>query len=315
MGIKLTTEEFLKRVNDIHNGQYTYKDDLVYKNAHSYIDIKCKEHGWFKQKPYAHLNGQGCIHCGNKKSANKRKNVDHVSKLNDIHNNQYDYSDTIFNIGKEKITVKCKKHGNFDVLLKGHLRGTGCNECAIDRNAKLQKIKTFFTFVTKTNLCYNGYYTYDMSKFIYRGDVTITCPLHGEFETTYHKHVNGQGCDICHPKIKQNTTSYLKSNYIKICGDGGSNLYVLKMYDDGKPFYKIGITNNTKRRFSELPYNVDIELCYHSKDVGFIWQTERELHRKFKHKRYEPVLKFGGDTECFVLDDDDLEQIKLNFKD
>lgn len=312
MGIKLTTEEFLKRAKDIHGNQYEYKDDFVYENSHSYIDIRCKEHGWFEQKSYSHLNGQGCIHCGNKNSGRKRTNNfdDVIDRLNSIHDNFYDYSKLTYRVMKDKVDVVCPNHGTFNIQLKAHLNGTGCTKCATDRNIKLQKLKAFFTFVSKSNLCYNDYYTYDMSKFIYRGDVTVTCPLHGEFKTTYHKHLNGQGCEICHPKIKQNTTSYLKSNYIKMCGDGGSNLYVLKMYDDGKPFYKIGITNNTKRRFSELPYNVDVELCYHSKDVGFIWQTERDLHRKFKHKRYEPVFKFGGDTECFVLDDSDLKQLK-----
>ena len=55
-------EEFIEKSNLIHNNVYNY--DLVnYKNAHTKVEIICKKHGIFNQKPNSHLSGQGCPSC------------------------------------------------------------------------------------------------------------------------------------------------------------------------------------------------------------------------------------------------------------
>ena len=61
-GIKLTTEEFIKKAREIHGDKYDYS--LVdYKNAHTKIKIICPIHGEFEQAPFNHLNGKGCLKC------------------------------------------------------------------------------------------------------------------------------------------------------------------------------------------------------------------------------------------------------------
>lgn len=65
---KKTTEEFIKQAQLVHNDYYDYSL-TNYTLAHNKVKIVCKRHGLFYQKPFKHLNGQGCKICGYKKSA------------------------------------------------------------------------------------------------------------------------------------------------------------------------------------------------------------------------------------------------------
>lgn len=58
-----TKDEFLKRANNKHNFKYNYNlSDYV--NMTTHIEIECKKHGVFKQKPYTHLESKyGCNEC------------------------------------------------------------------------------------------------------------------------------------------------------------------------------------------------------------------------------------------------------------
>jgi hypothetical protein len=56
------TEDFIKSAKIVHGKKYNYS--LVdYKNRNKYVDIVCPVHGTFKQRPGAHLSGQGCPIC------------------------------------------------------------------------------------------------------------------------------------------------------------------------------------------------------------------------------------------------------------
>lgn len=53
-----------------------------------------------------------------------------ISKASKIHNNKYDYSQTIYTKNTEKVIIICKEHGGFISLAANHLRGKGCPKCA-----------------------------------------------------------------------------------------------------------------------------------------------------------------------------------------
>jgi hypothetical protein len=75
---KLTTEEFIKRADKVHNNKYNY--DLVeYKNIDSKVKILCLAHGIFEQTPYKHLQGQECSKCTNSVS---RREIKWLNSLN-----------------------------------------------------------------------------------------------------------------------------------------------------------------------------------------------------------------------------------------
>jgi len=54
--------DFERKAKKIHGNKYDYSS-VVYVNAKTHVDIKCPEHGVFKQSPCSHLNGSGCKVC------------------------------------------------------------------------------------------------------------------------------------------------------------------------------------------------------------------------------------------------------------
>lgn len=62
----LTTSEFIKKANNIHDNKYSY--NLVdYKHSFIKVKIVCSIHGPFKQLPSNHLLGHGCQYCASEK--------------------------------------------------------------------------------------------------------------------------------------------------------------------------------------------------------------------------------------------------------
>jgi Zn finger protein HypA/HybF involved in hydrogenase expression len=58
----LTTYEFISFAKEEHDDKYDYSVS-VYKSAKEPIEIVCKKHGSFYQKPNDHLDGHGCPKC------------------------------------------------------------------------------------------------------------------------------------------------------------------------------------------------------------------------------------------------------------
>jgi len=77
---KLNSETFIRKANIIHNKLYDYSYSN-YINSHTKIKIICKIHGYFEQKPYKHLNGQGCPKC---KLSKGIKNICNILEQNNI---------------------------------------------------------------------------------------------------------------------------------------------------------------------------------------------------------------------------------------
>src|SRR5690606_32832748 len=66
-GRSKTAKEIIKEFKTVHGGRYDYSlVRYIVKNKH--VDIKCKIHGVFKQRPRDHLNKQGCPKCGRYRS-------------------------------------------------------------------------------------------------------------------------------------------------------------------------------------------------------------------------------------------------------
>lgn len=83
-----------------------------------------------------------------------------------------------------------------------------------------------------------------------------------------------------------------------------SILYVVKLQNDNELFYKIGVTKHSlqirfgKTQFSKLPYQYEEIFIYETNMYDGTY-LERVLHEYNKHNKYNPLIKFGGHTECF----------------
>jgi len=62
-----------------------------------------------------------------------------IKKALAVHKNKYDYSEVDYINAKEKVKIKCKKHGMFLQNPSSHLAGSGCRKCAVEIQHNKQK--------------------------------------------------------------------------------------------------------------------------------------------------------------------------------
>ena len=165
---KLTsnTEIFISKCKKIHGELYDYS--LVnYINANTKVDIICKTHGIFKQKPSEHLSKKGCPICGGKIKMNT---ISFILKSNKKHFNKYDYSLVNYINSKTKVKIICKKHNLiFEQLPAAHISGNGCPICKESKgeeqisiflknnNIEFIRQKSFKNCKNKNNLLFDFY--------------------------------------------------------------------------------------------------------------------------------------------------------------
>lgn len=127
---KLTKESFINKSTIIHNNRYDYINTNYTGGGHD-VEIICKIHGKFYQKPHRHLMGRGCSKCGRDLVASKlRSNTEefiYKSKL--IHGDLYDYQNVIYSCNSNNVDIICKEHGTFQQSPNRHLNGRGCPIC------------------------------------------------------------------------------------------------------------------------------------------------------------------------------------------
>lgn len=131
MPAKLTQQEFIDRAIRIHGSKYDYSK-VNYTNKDAYVTIICPEHGEFEQTPNNHMKGKGCAKC---KPNHKMTQDEFIAKANQVHDNQYDYTDTIYTKSSAMVTVRCLEHGVFTQTANSHIMGHGCPECGKIKSA------------------------------------------------------------------------------------------------------------------------------------------------------------------------------------
>jgi hypothetical protein len=123
---------------------------------------------------------------------------DFVKRARGVHADTYDYPNVSYVNASTKVSIQCKKHGEFLQKPASHLAGQGCTRCAIDRR------RMSMSYYIKQFREIHGY-RYDYSKSEYaknRHDkTTIACAIHGDFLQSIIEHLRGHGCPLCgYPK-------------------------------------------------------------------------------------------------------------------
>ena len=128
-GVRLTTEEFVRKAKEKHGDRYDYSK-VAYINASTCVEIICREHGSFMQKPSLHLMGSGCPICG----GSKRLTLEEfIEKSRRVHGSKYDYSKVDYVNNSTEVTIVCPKHGDFLQTPNHHMLGSGCPLCNSSR--------------------------------------------------------------------------------------------------------------------------------------------------------------------------------------
>jgi|GEM_PF-952947 len=138
MARKLSQNEFIERLIEIHGNKFDYSDTF-YINTRTKISVICKNHGEFQILPDNHLKGQGCVKCAQENHKLTHINEKRLENLKKIHDNKYEYKN--IQIIDGQIEIYCKEHGTFEQSIYNHERGHGCNLCNID-SRKVIKYRT-----------------------------------------------------------------------------------------------------------------------------------------------------------------------------
>ena len=136
--IEKFSEEFIQKSKKIHNNKYIYSS-AVYNGANQKIEIICPIHGSFWQTVSDHLSGYGCSLCANEnRSLSQRKTLDEfIRQVNEIHQNKFDYSKSVYINDTKKIEIICTTHGSFWQSPNAHIRGQGCPKCKTSKGENI----------------------------------------------------------------------------------------------------------------------------------------------------------------------------------
>lgn len=194
---KLTLQEFIHKVTEVHGEKYRY-DKVRYVNSATKVIITCPLHGDFMQSPNRHTMGNGCPECkkiaiGN---AKRKPRETFVAQSIRLHGSRYDYSLVDYKNQYITVKIKCSLHGIFEQLPKVHALGGGCPRCSYIERGK-SKRQTLEHFINLARQTHKNKYDYSLVK--YEGlakKVKIICPYHGIFEQRAGEHCR-YGCNEC----------------------------------------------------------------------------------------------------------------------
>ena len=192
-----TNNEFINKCIEVHGNKYDYSL-TKYINNSTKIKIICEDHGEFEQTPNNHLRGQNCPFC----TGNKMTTEYFIKKAKEIHNDKYDYSETVFMKSDEKINIICPTHGKFEQLPTSHLQGFGCSKCSNKYRI------TSDEFIKNAIKIHGDKYNYNLTEYKNKNiKIKIICPTHGVFEQSPINHLNKKrGCLKCIGRDKTNET-------------------------------------------------------------------------------------------------------------
>ena len=212
-------------------------------------------------------------------------------KVRGLNNPNYDFSKVKYVHSLKKLTITCKKHGDFQILPTSFLRGQECKRCANERRAALIACTTeeFLVKITERGL---NKPKYCFSKFEYKRSnqkSIIVCKEHGEFHIRPSNFLNGQGCSKCAKRPKDRSKKTL--------------VYILTDEENQKS--KIGVSCNIDQRILILkrktPFKFSLfeTLEFDNFDEAFAF--EQCLHKILNENLCEFEETFQGHTEWFNI--------------
>lgn len=128
---RVTLDMFIERSNAMHNHKYDYsKVDWV--NTRHKVKIICPKHGVFYQKPFKHLEGQGCPSCRKNATVTQDEFIKRARKLHG--DDTYDYSLVNYVNMWTPVEIICPIHGVFSQTPAKHIKTgkhahQGCPKC------------------------------------------------------------------------------------------------------------------------------------------------------------------------------------------
>lgn len=197
---KDSRDDFVRKAKQKHGNRYLY-DDVEYVRSSAPVQIICRIHGPFPQRPDAHLRGSGCNSCAvarvsDSQRKGKAKFVEDAVAKHGL--GTYSYGAVSYVNAHTKVEIECGKHGVFWQTPAHHVnQGNGCRQCGFKRSADYSRLSKA-EFVDRASKIHKGRYSY--TDVVYKNNATpvsIYCPEHGHFDSTPSNHLAGKGCPAC----------------------------------------------------------------------------------------------------------------------
>lgn len=178
-----------------------------------------------------------------------------ISRSKKKHGERYDYSWVNYVTSKSKVKIGCKIHGEFWQIPNGHMQGSGCPACGVDRCAVARSL-TLDEFIEKAKSQHGD--RYDYSKVHYMDSymtISIICKDHGEFSQVPINHTQGNGCPTCGFAQRVNSQRQTLDEFIEKANLKHDDIYDYSEVDYIDSLTNINISCNTHGVFSQAPGN------------------------------------------------------------
>ena len=219
---------FIEKAIRRHGEKYNYSN-VEYKNINTKVEIICKVHGSFMQRPADHLSNGGCRFCGSEASVNSKRltKEDFIEKSVIVHGvGVYNYDAVEYVNNSNHVKIFCNTHKLFFMQRpQGHMAGRGCPYCA-ERGYK-PSLHGILYVLQSGNITKIGITNRSVRERL--GEINKSSGK--DFRVIHQiKFSNG----AIPQNIERNILSYLRLNYQPVdeCYDGSTECFLDVNYDD-----------------------------------------------------------------------------------
>lgn len=141
-----------------------------------------------------------------------------LERFKEVHGDKYIYSKVKYVNIETPIIIICPVHGEFQQCPSVHMRGGDCPLCSRLHQLQVKKDNYSKKFFQESSIVHHNKYSYSKAVYTKMNDlITITCPVHGEFQQKAYNHLKGSGCPKC--KGKNLTLDDLINRFKEVHGD------------------------------------------------------------------------------------------------
>lgn len=305
MGKKLTHQEFLEK---LYKKNKWFKEGMfevvgTYTESRNRIRVKNK-YGTCEVNANDLTSG---LNVGIKSAIDK--NTYCINQFKEIHGGTFDYSLVEYVNQKTPVKILCEKHGIFEQTPDVHKKGHTCNRCSIEgRTTKRETISTWL----KDNNFDNSTKVSILTEEGINSKLEVVCKLGHKYSTTFNRRKAKNSCKECHYIYL-----YLSNNKItEEAKDVKMTFYILRLFNQNREVYKVGITKDIKERISDIKakssFNIEI---LKEEEINLLDAYNKEQYFLKEYKRFKAngLEAFGGHTECFIENPINLENWQYEY--
>lgn len=188
-----------KYVSDDHRGQ------LSEKTKERWSDSEWREKQLSILRSDEHRKKlRGVVRDRYSKNLEQRK-TKFIEVSQEVHGDKYDYSKVEYVRTNVKVTLICKKCGEFQIIPSNHTKGQGCRKCG---NKNKGSGLTTEQFIRQCREIHGDKYDYSKVEYVdAHTKVIIICKEHGEHLQTPTNHKQNTGCPKCGNAQRRKTKS------------------------------------------------------------------------------------------------------------